>query len=408
MREQSITKSSLKSNIYKSDIFKHTHLKNKEDKENDLIKACEISVSKEAHAYKIKEIFSSSEKDPEKRKFTMENFPEKLLIRKCAKNISKCLEVKSNDRNKAVRELISCLKWFGNLKIIRYDIKKFYESLSIDTITEAIDKSTTLSSHTKDVIQKFLTQFWAEGGKGLPRGIEISNPIATLILQDLDHEISKLDDCIFYARFVDDIIVISNNLQSYEIQNKIKNSLPSELKINSAKSYTKCTSDKNDIEISFLGYKIEIHKPSKVNNKIDKFKYREIKIFHSDNKIKDLKMKIFISMCKFRKNGDFSLLFDRLKFISTNRSVKKGKGVYKSGIYYSSNLVNSCEPLQEVDKYLYALIKNKGIGFFTGQLNFTAAQISELKKINFVAGFTKKYHYNPSYFRKMEIIKEWR
>lgn len=404
MREQSITISSLKKNIYKSDIFKYDYLKDKIYTEHAIIESDYISNKTENYKYYISEIFSKSEKDPEKRRFSLQIFPEKLLVRKCAKNISKCVEVKNNDRNKAVRELISCLKWAGNLKIIRYDIKRFYETLKQETIFQAINENNDLSSHTKEIVKNFLNQFWSEGGSGLPRGIEISNPIANLILQKLDNEIKKLDDCVFYARFVDDIIAISNNTQSREIINKIKNLIPSELEINSAKSYTATTSNTIDIEISFLGYKIKI---PKIHPR-EHYKYREIEVSHSDNKIKDLKRKIFISMCSYRKDQDFSLLFDRLKFISTNRSVKKGKGTYKSGIYYSSNLVNNYEPLKEVDKYLYAIIKNKGIAFFTGKLNLSSAQVKKLKEINFVAGFRKKYHYNPCYFRKMEIIKKWR
>ena len=45
---------------------------------------------------------------------------------------------------------------------------------------------------------------------GLPRGIDISATLSELFMADLDSEIKKIDGIFFYARYVDDIIVIYN------------------------------------------------------------------------------------------------------------------------------------------------------------------------------------------------------
>ena len=44
--------------------------------------------------------------------------------------------------------------------------------------------------------------------KGIPRGIGISAYLSELYMRDIDIKIKSLEDVIYYARYVDDIIVI--------------------------------------------------------------------------------------------------------------------------------------------------------------------------------------------------------
>ena len=403
MKDQAITYSSLEKNIYRGDFFKYTYLQDKRAKDEAVCEALRLSRNFDEHVFDITTVESKEidkDGDPKKRQF-LTTFPEKLLIRKCAKNIAKVSTPLSQDRNKTIRELCSCLKWGGVQKIYKIDIASYYESLEPDFIRSMIVQEERISSHTKNITLSLLQQYWSSNGKGLPRGIEISNPIANLVLRNLDREIKSHPDCLFYSRFIDDILIVSNQDNGQDIRKTFKSKLPVGLLLNTSKTMT-VDNDGTDSRVRYLGY--ELH----IQGVTQKHGYRQITLTHTDSKLKAIKDRIFKSFLDYSRTKDFELLLDRLKYLSCNRSFKRGRGRYKSGIYYNNSEVNNSKRLAEIDKYLYAFVKNEGVSFLKGRCNLTSEQKRKIKKVNFIAGFETKYHLNLNFRRTQEVIKIWR
>ena len=47
-----------------------------------------------------------------------------------------------------------------------------------------------------------------ESGSGVPRGFGVSAYLSELYMREIDNEIKALPDVIYYARYVDDIVII--------------------------------------------------------------------------------------------------------------------------------------------------------------------------------------------------------
>ena len=60
-------------------------------------------------------------------------------------------------------------------------------------------KDLKIRGHKMDIISTF---------PGVPRGIGISAYLSELFMRNVDNQIQELDDLIYYARYVDDIIAI--------------------------------------------------------------------------------------------------------------------------------------------------------------------------------------------------------
>ena len=400
MRNQAITFSSLNKSIYVSDLHKFDFLKTKLYREQSVIEALKISIDP-SHIFTLNAVKSDST-DQNKINYFMPVFHEKLLLRKCAKNISRAFEVRSNDRHKSLRELLACLRWGPNQKVYRIDLKKYYESIPSETLCDFIVNSKKLSEHTKGVVMRVLKQFWINNDKGLPRGIEISNPLANALLYDLDSLMVRQENCLYYSRFVDDIIIVTTGIKNDTVLRDFKDNLPAGLFFNTSKTH-KLDKSKKEIEFPFLGYKIVVAGATKDGTK----NYRNVDLHFSKTRETKVKSRIYSAFEDFLINDDMELLLDRLTFLSSNRTFKRGKGKYKAGLFYNNRLANSSESAKGIDCFIYALVKNQGLGSIKGRLKLTGEQQKKIFKINFESRFNSRFHSKFNYFRNEEVTRIW-
>lgn len=115
--------------------------------------------------------------------------------------------------------------------IIKTDIKSFYESLNHKLLLEKLKKSNELSLTTRKIISRMLISYKQESSldKGIPRGIGVSAYLAELYMKRFDSVVSKIENLIYYSRYVDDIILVVGRKSENDI-NDIYNLLESELK----------------------------------------------------------------------------------------------------------------------------------------------------------------------------------
>lgn len=174
-----------------------------------------------------------------------------FISKKIQENIRETYKVRQSSRYAILSQLINLLEDNCPKYVIRTDIKNFYESIPQKILLEKINNDYLLSIKTKKFINQIFdsyngltAQTDADTAIGVPRGIGISAYLSELFMRNVDNQIQELDDLIYYARYVDDIIAIfvpqSKNVNGNYLQNylsQIKKIVESEeLNLNEAKT----------------------------------------------------------------------------------------------------------------------------------------------------------------------------
>lgn len=153
----------------------------------------------------------------------------------------------------------------GHLKVarqhssfLRMDIKDFYPSLRHDLLQAALEQSPIPSSIISLITRAVATRTGAADQPaptiGVPQGLSVSNALAAIYMIEFD---KIADDSLFYRRYVDDILVITES----EKINSVYESLWTGLKSVGLASHPMGTLGKTETSIlgdgvQYLGYEI--------------------------------------------------------------------------------------------------------------------------------------------------------
>ena len=279
--------------------------------------------------------------------------------------------------------------------VIRTDIKNFYESIPQKILLEKINNDYLLSIKTKKFINQIFESYNELTGKtdtntakGVPRGIGISAYLSELFMRNVDNQIQELDDLIYYARYVDDIIAIfvpqskkvdDSYLKKYLI--RIKEIVEKEkLFINEEKTkeYNLLDSlSSNNLKnnsINYLGYEIG----SAEKQLVIELSERKIKKYF--DRIK-LSFKSFSKKKHHNRKRAFKLLSARIKYLTSNTKLRNNKDNVFVGIYYSNPFLNSDKSLKKLQAELEENINQAGL---------TDKQKQKIKAYSFIDGFKKR------------------
>ena len=416
--DYSLSKRNLESCLLNNDFFKDADLEDKVYRENIVQKSYERASKDFWPNVKTQEVHK-------KTLYGFSNLHDKLIFRKCAKNIKHYFAIYPKNRNRIIKELREFLSEGTPYRIYRLDISKFFESCDVHEIVDILQK-TNLPSATIRHISSFLKGFEALYGKGLPRGLEISPILSEVYLKSFDKAASNLEHVFYYSRYVDDIIIITSSLEDQkQFLKHVRNCLPSCLNLNYNKqrvidvpSRSIGTNNITIGEFDYLGYNFKIvdtdlnllnpNKPSSLKST----EKRKIELNLSKNKTNKLKTKIAKALYAFDKNNNYQLLYDRIEFLVTNRDIvdkNKNKKV-STGIYYSNPMLTPpFYSLREVDKYFQHLLLHPSSRLaikVNGKLS--KAQINRLLKFNFKKGFENKVFKRYSPNRLYEMAEIWR
>lgn len=419
MTNQSFSHSSLARCLYSKDFFDDPNLANVEYRKTIISNAVEISNNPFPPNISIKNINLGS-----KTGYSTSNLSEKLVLRKCVENIKSQNFHTHTQRSTIGKQLAAYLKEGTPYRIYRLDIKSFFESIDCNDIKNSLSKIDKLSTHTKNIIFSYLDHFNKNNGKGIPRGIEISPIISEVLMMDFDKKMKLHDDIFYYARFVDDILIITSSHEEIKHFTRwVKNNLPKNLNLNQNKKFI-CTVKKRKRSLSnnkgtevakfdFLGYEFTVidTKLSESNKNEHMAAYRKVIIDLSTSKTKKIKTKISQAFYNNYKKENFNLLYDRISFLVTNRELRdkeRGKTI-PTGIYYNYSIISpNSAKLESLDAYLKSSIlysKNR-LGKTTHSA-ITANQRKKILKLSFKQGFKKRTHKKFSPNRLKEITKIW-
>ncbi len=341
----------------KKEVGRKAFLKECEDKINS--KGFEIRMNKYLDGDSGKEVFTLNLDDPAVF----------FALKQLQYNIHKTFKVKQANRHAILCEVKSLLHTRVPLHIIRTDISSFYESIPQAALLDKIEGNTLLSHKSKAFIRTILKLYdgckdetLVRKGVGVPRGIGISPLLSEIYVRDLDSRIRSFPGVLFYARYVDDIIVILTSLP---------------LGCNDAKGYFTHMQSlfgdyglilKDETDPKGKGRIMDFTDPDKTYDPFGYLGYRIIverknrqtvaSYGLSANKIKHFQEKVDHVVTHFERKSRFNIkeayqdLFDSLNYITGNTKLFKSKAGVKVGLYYNNDLLDKKEDLDTLQQYL--------------------------------------------------------
>lgn len=224
--------------------------------------------------------------------------------------------------------------------VIKSDIKNFFPSINKHKLYKKLVKSSLLKDHSIDIIKKFI---FNSSISGVPLGMQFSNALSEVYLEDFDDAIRREFAPIFYVRYVDDILMIKSYPKGMTIdKDNEKNllfSLLNEISLSANETKTDIFEyglANNELKFDYLGYNFNI-KDKKLYIDISKNKY--------DKKILNRLTRYFkYYNSSSHTDKDFWILYYRIKNLIYGVTSSGEKGIdhkLKFGIGFSYKFINS-------------------------------------------------------------------
>lgn len=126
-------------------------------------------------------------------------------LRKISKDLVRLYRIELASRDDIAEQIYRIFETTSQYSIIRLDVKSFYENIKYSEVFKKINREKLLSSKSIKVLKEL------EGylDEGLPRGLSISPVMSEIFMKYVDEKIRNINGVYYYARYVDDIIVVS-------------------------------------------------------------------------------------------------------------------------------------------------------------------------------------------------------
>ncbi|MGZ2382844.1 antiviral reverse transcriptase Drt3a [Rhizobium brockwellii] len=317
--------------------------------------------------------------------YQVDSIAQNLVLRKFSRNIKRLTRVKQSDRNTIIKSLKSLFEEGHNFRVYKLDIRNFYESIDRVYIENLLKKDHGLPPTTLRVYKSLNGELLAQNISGLPRGLAISATLSEYVMRQFDKNIKSDAHVYFYARYVDDIVIISTGQESKKnFLKKIIRILPDGLELNYNKTRIRdfdrpkvnnANTQTLEDTVDFLGYRFSIFGQLRVADRIT----RRVLVDLSENKTTRFKTRLILSALQFRKDNNFDDLHDRLRILSGNYNVYDlGRKIRRNvGIYYNYRFVDfeHSVHLRELDAFLKALILSS-----TGKVGTAFSALSQTQR----------------------------
>lgn len=339
-----------------------------------------------------------------KKVYGIENCLDQILVVRIIQKLMRVLyDIRMPSRDTIVGQIKSIIFDGVPKYILRTDIKSFYESIEHKRLLNIIHESPKLSAITKRILTRLIRDYSnlvSSDGIGLPRGIGLSAYLAEIYLLDVDYNIKKNRDLIYYARYVDDVILIYAP-EREESASKYKNEIQSI--VNKSGLFLNESKTK---EIDLLG--------ADVNKVLDylgyKFKFQNKEILLSSNRILKYRDRINQSFDDYKRKRLVAPkkaadeLISRFIFITGNVRLFNKKSNAFIGVYFSNKYITNTSQLKGLDEFYYAKINREILPSCSSH----RAIKRNLEKLSFQDGFNKKLFGGLSKESILIISKGWK
>lgn len=287
-------------------------------------------------------------------------------------NLQKTFKVKQASRHLIMSNLKLLLTTRRPFYLIRTDVSSFFESIPHSRLLPMIMDNTLLSHKSKMFIKAILNEYERVKVKaddiaidscGVPRGVAISSLLSEIYMRDLDNKIKHRVEVTYYARYVDDIVIILSDIpgcssieQYYKDLSKCFSEYSLTLKdLTTEKGLAiDFTQPITEARVfTYLGYEIKI---SKIGER--KSKGFEASYSMSHHKIDRIHKRIDNAFSWFDRMSKHNIhvarigLIDALKLIAGNIKLQNAKSRVKVGIYYNNDLLDNMANLRNLNDYL--------------------------------------------------------
>lgn len=199
-------------------------------------KQCELAVSINCNPGEYFERITIKKGKKEREIVKYRDEPKGYEAKEFHKYILQCLEKKyrfsehsyAYQKGKSIKQCAE--KHIKSRGFIKYDIKGFFNSITVDAATDCIIEEFDLESRYKKMLMDILSACFWEGG--LPLGFTSSPIISDICLKEFDDDfVSKFcDSQIVYTRYADDILISSERGITEELKRDINDWIVKELK----------------------------------------------------------------------------------------------------------------------------------------------------------------------------------
>ena len=312
-------------------------------------------------------------------------------------NIRKLYKVKQGNRYNIICQLRELLSDSFPKYIIRTDIQEFFESIPRERLEKKITDEPLLTLSSKKIIRQTLKEYTRISGNanGVPRGIGISSYLSELYMRQLDEQIRTQPDVIFYARYVDDIVVIyapKPNSDKSVLESNLKAIISKAgLAVNLEKTKALDLTSSSNSSLEYLGYNMSFGSGKVTiklsNKKIDKYKTRISSSFSA-----------YTKEARFNEQKARKILIKRIRFLTGNTRLLNNKRHAVVGIYFSNSLLNCSSTLAGLDAFLQNQIHQIPSETLKNRLN----------QMSFVEGFTQRRFSHFSTAELAKIVRAWK
>jgi len=359
-----------------------------------------------------------------------------FVLKQLQRNIYKTFKVKQANRRDIVSQIKLLLDDGFPKVIVRTDISSFYESIDHEQLLSKIEQNSLLSYPSKKIIKDVLNQYWqtliadgiktvADVRRGVPRGFGISAYLSELYMRDFDRKMSRTPNVTYYARYVDDIIIVftpesrTKNKTADSYKNQVKSLIvqSTQLVVNEDKTSVidllKENKDRKatiNYKLTYLGYQFILG--YKLNPTERTTKRLPLVTKMSEKKFERYQSKISLAFNEYLRHsarypGAESranrMLLQRINFISNNFRLTSRKDNVFMGIYFSNEFLSTTTDLKKLDEFLKTEIVriSKPTNVYL---------IGKLKDISFEQRFKEKkmMKFNLVAFRNGKLLSIWK
>jgi hypothetical protein len=337
-----------------------------------------------------------------KTAYRVTSLPEVVVLRRLNTIIRVASRARSYNRNLIVRQLTTILREGVPHRVYKFDIKSFYDSVDSASLVAHLSTDPRIPRQVAIVLENFFEELNRRAISGLPRGVALSATLAEYLMQPFDAYASKLPEVYYYARFVDDIIMITDAHESTKrFLRSIRRELPSTLCFSHSKTGTKDLPVKRKHNepvpcFDYLGYRFLVHDCTQEKGKRKRLA-RKVEVAIAPRKICRLKTRVGCAVADFITSGELSLLQRRLQLLTGNytaRNKSTGKPM-NVGLYCNYRRATSYDGLHELDGFLHSvLVGNRSRLSKKLATKLTLKQRQRLLVFSFASAFEQKIFYN--------------
>ncbi len=322
-----------------------------------------------------------------------------FVIKQLQYNLRKLYKVKQANRFAVVNQLANTLDSDFPLYIFRTDLSGFYENIPQKAIIDKLRSDALLSPMSLKTISSIFYQYniITKLDKGLPRGIGISAYLSEIHARVLDNELQSIPHVIYYARYVDDIIMVFAKHEGINYSNVcegVKDIITREgFTVNAAKTDEPLLSSSTNYSFEYLGYGF------KKNNGLLEIRMSKEKSEKYKRRIKK-SFELYNQRALFDEKNARKLLVKQVRYLTRNVRLVNNKNNVYIGIYHSNSMIN------ERGLYCIKALDNYLLFYINCLSNSTLKE--RLKKYKFIDGFTERKFTKFDIKDYRVITKDWK